>query len=173
MALKKHRDDRLDLSPIGEKYTLYFQELIDQLRKPHYNFTKACLAMKGKSFYPFASGTAGIWYHAGFNGKGQVYTKMRINFSDYEKNKNIFDVLKKWESEINAKFGSTLTWERRDDILGCHISLEDEGNIESAAHVLEALKVWHIQNLLQFKKVFTPEIQLALDRLKFGEMESK
>ena len=164
--------NRQSRSPLAEKYTLYFQELIDQLREQH-NFAKVRRAMKGKPFHPFASGTVGIWYHAGFNRKGQVYTKLRINFSDYEKNKNFFDVLKKRESEINAKFGSTLIWERRDDILGCHISLEREGNIESDARVLEALKVWHIQNLLQFKKVFTPEIQLALDRLKSGEMESK
>ena len=172
MAPKEHIDDRLNLSPIGEKYTAYFQELIDRLRKQHC-FTKARRPMKGKGFFAFASGTSGIWYHAGFNGKGQVYTKLRINFKDYEKNKNFFDVLKKRESEINAKFGSTLIWERRDDILGCHISLEHEGNIESNVRVLETIRAWHIENLLKFKEVFTPEIQRSLDQLKSSEMESK
>ena len=156
----------------GEKYTSYFQALLDELREQH-KFTNARHPTKGSNYYSFTSGTTGIRYLAGFNSNGQVYTKLRINFRDYEKNKNFFDVLKKRESEINAKFGSSLTWERCDDILGCKISLEHEGNIESDARALESIRAWHVQNLLKFKEVFTPEIQRALDGLKSSEMESE
>ena len=157
----------------AEKYTAYFQVLLDELREQH-NFTNARRPGTGTiaNYYSFASGTSGITYFAGFNGKGVVYTSMRISFGAYEKNKNFFDVLKERESEINAKFDSSLLWERRDDILGCSISLEREGNIESDARALEAIKASHIQNLLKFKEIFTPEIQRALDKLKSSESES-
>ena len=148
-----------------EKYTPYFQALLDELREQH-KFAKARLPGEGRNYYSFASGTTGIRYFAGFNGNGQVYTKLRINFRDYEKNKNFFDVLKERESEIDAKFGIPLDWARRADILGCQISLEHEGNIESDARVLKSIRAWHIQNLLKFKEIFTPEIQRALDGLR-------
>ncbi len=144
-----------------EKYTPYFQALLDELREQH-KFTNAHRPGKGRNYYSFASGTTGIRYFAGFNGNGQVYTALHINFRNYEKNKNFFDVLKKRKSEINAKFGIPLNWERRDERLRCIIGLEREGDIEFDERALEAIRAWHIQNLLKFKEVFTPEIQRAL-----------
>ena len=92
-----------------EKYTPYVQALLDELREQH-KFTNARHPGKGKNYYSFASGTTGIEYFAGFNRNGQVYTALHINFRNYEKNKNFFDVLKERKSEINAKFGSPLNW---------------------------------------------------------------
>ena len=155
----------------AEKYIAYFQALLDELREQH-KFTNARRVGDGANYYWFASGTSGITYFASFNRNGVVRTYMHINFRNYEKNKNFFDALKDRESEISAKFGTPLTWERREDILKCSIILEREGNIESDARALEAIKAWHIQNLLKFKEVFTPEIQRALDKLKSSESES-
>ncbi len=151
-----------------EKYTPYVQALLDELREQH-KFTNARHPGKGKNYYSFASGTTGIRYFAGFNRNGQVYTALHINFRNYEKNKNFFDVLKERKSEINAKFGSPLNWERRDEMLRCVIGLERDGDSKSDARALEALRAWHIQNLLKFKEVFTPEIQRALDGLRSSE----
>lgn len=155
----------------SEKYTAYFQALLDELREQH-NFTNAHRPRQGSNYHAFASGFSGIQYVPKFGGKGTVDTFMRIHFGDSEKNKTFFDTLKEQESEINAKFDSPPTWDRRDDILRCTISLKREGNIESDASILEALKGWHIQNLLKFKEVFTPEIQRARDKLKSNVSES-
>ena len=148
-----------------EKYTAYFQELIDQLRKQH-NFTKARRAMKGQNYYPFASGATGIKYVAGFNKQQTVYMILRINFGDREKNKRFFDVLKEREAEITAQFDVPLYWDRRDDVLRCHIYVDREGTIDSDASALETFRAWHIENLLKFKAVFTPEIEMARATLK-------
>ena len=129
----------------AEKYTAYFQALLDELREQH-NFTNARRPGDGNNYYAFASGFSGIQYVVKFGGKGTVDTFMRINFGDSEKNKTFFDTLKERESEINAKFGSPPTWDRRDDILRCTISLKREGNIESDARALETFRAWHIQN---------------------------
>ena len=40
-----------------------------------------------------------------------------------------------------------------------------EGDIDSDERALAPLKAWHIENLLNLKEVFTPEIPRALDRL--------
>ncbi len=148
-----------------EEYTAYFQGLIDQLREQH-NFTKARRAMKGQNYYPFASGSTGIKYVAGFNKQQTVYMTLSINFGDREKNKRFFDVLKERESEITAQFDVPLYWDRRDDVLRCHIYVDREGTIDSDASALETFRAWHIENLLKFKAVFTPEIEMARATLK-------
>ena len=148
-----------------EKYTAYFQELIDQLREQH-NFTKARRAGAGQNYYSFASGSTGIKYTAGFNMPQTVYVRLRIDFEDREKNKGFFDVLREREAEINAQFDVRLSWERRDDVRKSQINVDREGSIDSDASALEAFRAWHIENLLKFKAVFTPEIKRARETLK-------
>ena len=148
-----------------EKSTAYFQELIDQLREQH-NFTKARRAGEGQRYYSFASGFTGIKYLAGFNKPQTVYVRLRIDFGDSEKNKGFFDVLKERESKITAQFDVRLYWERRDDVQKSQINVYSEGSIDSDASALEVFRAWHIENLLKFKKVFTPEIQRARETLK-------
>ena len=148
-----------------ERYTHYFQVLIDELREQH-NFTNACRAMEGQNYYSFASGSTGIKYTAGFNMPQTVYVRLRIDFGDREENESFFDVLKERESEINAQFDVPLHWERRDDVQKCQINVYREGTIDSDPSALEVFRAWHIENLLKFKAVFTPEIELAREKLK-------
>ena len=160
-------DPRPSPSPKSERYTTYFQALLDEMRERH-NFTRARRPGTGANvnYYAFSSGCSGCHYLAGFDGRrGQVYTSLHINFSSYEKNKNFFDTLKERKSEITAKFGDSLKWDRRDDVLRSVIYLERDGNIESDVDELEVISTWHIENLLKFKEVFTPEIELVLEKL--------
>ena len=147
----------------GEKYQKYFQELLDELREQH-NFTTA-RKVQSRCFHTFASGFTGIKYVAGFNKAETVYTELLIKFGDYKTTKNFFDTLKESESEINAKFDAPLYWNRRDDILTSLVYIDRNGNIETSASELEAFRTWHIENLLKFQAVFTPEIQRARRKL--------
>ena len=147
-----------------EKYQSYFQALLDELREQH-NFTTARKA-QGVNYLGFASGVSDIKYYAKFQ-RGQSYTSLHIHFSNYEKNKNFFDVLEERKSVINAKFDGTLYWNRRDDINTCIIGCGRDGDIESDTRTLEAIRAWHVENLLKFKAVFTPEIERARETLKF------
>ena len=151
----------------NERYTNYFQALLDEMRVRHH-FARVYRPGQGKPYYAFASGP-GIKYVAGFNRAHTVYTELLINFGDYEKNKTFFDTLKERESEINAEFKVPLYWDRRDEIKSSYIYIDRDGTIESDENELEAFRAWHIENLLKFKKVFTPEIQTALDKLKSSE----
>ena len=149
-----------------EKYTLYFQLLIDELREQH-NFPNTRL-VDGRHFHQFHSGTTGIYYVPGFRrgrslsglydqGK-QAYTMLGLWSNNGERNKTIFDALKERESEINARFDGELEWYRRNDIARSYIGLLREGDIDSDERALETIKAWHIKNLLRLKEVFTPEI---------------
>ena len=142
-----------------EKYQSYFQALIDELREQH-NFTAAHHPGQGKPYYAFASGTTGLKYVAGFNGKvGKAYTALGIYFKDREKNKAIFDALEERKSKIEVQFGMQLEWSRRDDIVRSYLGLWREGDIDSNEGALETIRAWHVENLIKFKEVFTPEIQ--------------
>ena len=148
-----------------ERYTHYFQVLIDELREQH-NFTDARRPGQGKPYYTFASGTTDIKYVAGFYGKGrQAFTVLGIYSNDCEKNKAIFDALEERKPEIEARFGRQLEWYRRDDIIRSYLGLWCEGDIDSDEHALETIKAWHIENLLKLKAVFTPEIERARETL--------
>ena len=73
-----------------EKYTLYFQALIDELREQH-NFTDARRPGQGKPYYAFASGATDIKYVAGFYGRGrQAFTVLGIYSNNRKKKQSRF-----------------------------------------------------------------------------------
>ena len=152
-----------------EKYNTYFQALLDEMREEH-NFTNVRRPGKG-NYYKFASGFKSIEYVAKFTNAGTVHTYLLIRFKDQTTTKNFFDALKERESKINTRFDMPLYWDRRDDINTSRIYIERDGTIESNESELEAFRAWHVENLLKFKTVFTPEIQLALEKLKSSETE--
>ncbi len=147
----------------GEKYRAYYQALIDELREK-YKFTGARVGQP-QNWYSFSSGIQGILYAAVFAQGAKVRTEIYIDQGDQEKNKQLFDVLKKREQEITNNFGSPLEWERLDDKRASRIAIYRDGSIESPDSELEEIRKWHIENLLKIKEVFTPEIQQALRKV--------
>ena len=152
-------------SPRNERYKSYFQGLIDELREQH-GFTGARVG-QAQNYYYFSSGGSGIYYEATFARNHNVYASLYIDFGAYEENKNFFDVLKERESEITAQFDIPLKWERKDETRYSAIRLIRDSDINADESELAAIKEWHIENLLKFKAVFTPEIQRARETLKF------
>ncbi|MYB94557.1 DUF4268 domain-containing protein [Candidatus Poribacteria bacterium] len=148
-----------------EKYQAYFLALNNEMTQQH-NFTDGRSYAGADSVYYFRSGSPNIWYHAHFGQGRQVYTGLEIYFNEKDKNKNFFDILIERKSEINAKFDATLNWERRDERHNCLIRCGREGDINANESELAAIKAWHIENLLKFSSVFTPEIQLAFEKLE-------
>ena len=162
---KTETSSRVPVSDRPEKYNTYFQALLDELREQH-NFTRALRVRTGQNFYNFSSGFTSIGYVARFTNVGTVHTYLLLRFGDKQTTNNFFDVLKERESEINARFDVPLYWSRRDDIKTSRIYIERDGTIDANESELEAFRAWHVENLLEFKEVFTPEIQLALEKLK-------
>ncbi|MCE2436164.1 MAG: DUF4268 domain-containing protein [Candidatus Latescibacteria bacterium] len=151
-----------------EKYESYFQEIFYELQEQH-NFPNKPPPFKENNAWYFPSGYGHrISYHLHFGRGKKVYTGLSIYFNsnNREKDSILFDLLKERESQINANFDGNLRWDRRDGRRGCSIGVARDGDIESDASELEAIKAWHIENLLKFKEVFTPEIKRALETLQ-------
>ena len=148
----------------GERYRSYFQGLIDELREQH-GFTGTRVGQP-QNYYHISSGMRGIYYGAKFAKNHKVYASLFINFRDSAENKNFFDVLKERESEITVQFDIPLNWERKDETRYSAIRLIRDGDINADENALAAIKEWHITYLLKLKAVFTPEIELALEKLK-------
>ena len=164
------RRSRVPVSGRSDKYNTYFQALLDELREQH-NFTRARSPGKG-NHCSFASGFPGIKYGARFPNVGTVHTYLLLRFGDKQTTKKFFDALKERESEINARFDASLYWDRRDDINTSRIYIERDGTIDANESELEAIRAWHVENLLKFKAVFTPEIQLALETLQSSDLKN-
>ena len=137
----------------GEAYREYFQALIDELREK-YSFTKAKVAQP-INWYIFPTGISGISYGTSFAQGGRVRAEFYIDVGEFDKNKNFFDWLLEQKDSIEKEFGESLDWERLDDRRASRIAIYREGSIDDV-EILKEIQTWAIQELLKFRKVFSP-----------------
>lgn len=140
----------------GEAYREYFQFLIDELRTK-YSFTKARLAQP-QSWYSFPAGITGISYGTSFAQGKRVRTELYIDIGDSEKNKKLFDWLFEKRAIIEKEYGESLDWERLDDRRASRIAIYREGSVDDA-EILKEIQSWAIQELLKFRKAFSPHLK--------------
>lgn len=152
------------VSAKGAAYRNYFQSLIDELRNK-YKFTNAKIAQP-QNWYSFSSGIQGILYSTVFSQGGKAKTEVYLDRGDQEINKTLFDKLWEKEEEINKEFGSQLEWERLDEKRASRIAIYRDGVIDSSDSELEEIRKWHIENLLNFKKVFPAKIKNGLKSIR-------
>ncbi len=159
-----------NLSPKQEKYRLFFNELIDELKDKH-NFTKNVRSSQGENKRTVASGTSGIVYRVLFAQGDKARTDLRIYQGQCEKRIQIFDALENRKEEITKKFESNLEWQRNADKQETFIIVSRDGSIDASEDELKEIREWHITNLLKLKEVFQPEIERVLETLNSNEQE--
>jgi len=137
----------------GEAYREYFQSLIDELRNKH-SFTKAKVAQP-QNWYTFPTGIFGTGYGTSFAQGRRVRAELYIDVGEFEKNKNLFDWLLEQKDLIERGFEESLDWERLEDRRASRIAIYREGSIDDV-EVLKEIQTWAIQELLKFRKVFSP-----------------
>ena len=150
------KPDDDDVSPKGERYRAFFQELINDLREKH-GFTKA---KKGQpqNWSSFGSGSTGFSYGVDFSKGDRIRVYLYIDTGDSERNLEIFDKLQKDKASIEGSLDCELVWERMDDSRACRIAIYRDGSIMDDADTLNEIHNWVVCKLLDFKKVFTPHI---------------
>jgi hypothetical protein len=141
----------------GEAYRAYFQQLIDELRDKH-RFTGARVGQP-QSWYHFRAEVAGAAYGASFALGGRVRVEVYIDQEEWELNKRFFDSLSNEKEAIEQEFGTALEWERLDDKRASRIAIYRAGAITSDTATLEEIRLWTIEQLLKFKKVFGPRLK--------------
>ena len=124
------------ISETGEKYKIYFQGLIDELREKH-KFTNARIAQP-QNWYAFASENTKIFrYDASFAARGRVRTGIYLDCGDKLKNEQIFDCLFAQKEQIEQEMGTKLSWERLEDKRACRIVAYRDGDIDAVRRSLQ------------------------------------
>lgn len=144
----------------GEKYRAYFQRMIDELREKH-KYTGARVGQP-QNWYSFASGIAGITYGANMALGNRARVELYIDFGDYDRNKQLFDILQNSANAIEREFEDSLEWERLNEKRASRIAISREGSIELPDSELEGILAWQIKQLLVFKSVFAERVKQAL-----------
>ena len=162
----KKREISTRRSPKSEKYRIYFQGIIDELTENH-NYTGKRRGQP-QNWLNLSLGFAGIRYRAQFMQGGKVLTSIIIYENESKNRMALFDALEKQKAEITNSFGCRLEWEwdRGEEQKISRIAVYREGSIDSDDKELEAIKAWHVENLLKFKEVFTPKIEHAFATLE-------
>ena len=144
------------VSERGERYRTFFQSLIDTLRE-EYSFTNA---RKGQpqSWYHFSSGNSGIAYSASFSRDGKASVNIDIASRNGEWNQRLFDRLTERKGTIQSEFSGDLVWDSVENRLACYVRVFRNGQIDDDEETLEAVQGWMVEQLLAFKRVFTPHL---------------
>ena len=140
------------------RYRDFFQQLIDTLREEH-QFTNA---RKGQpqNWYSFATGHAGISYSVGFTAQGNVRVEVSIATSDgKDANEHLFYGLREMKESIEDDLGAELIWDPLENRKACRICIERPGEIEDDDDVLAETIRWIVEQLLAFRRVFSPVLR--------------
>ena len=135
----------------GERYRIFFQDLIDTLREEH-KFTTARKALPTNT-RDFTSGHSGVSYTTIFTWDDQAAVMVYI-----ADNKNLFERLSEARVCIESEIGESLEWDSVDDRKACRILATRPGNINQDQQTLEQIQDWMVDRLLKFKGVFGPRL---------------
>ena len=160
------RNTSTNTSPRNERYRLYFQPLIDELREA--GFTNARVA-QAESWHDFPSGVAGIKYRASFRGNNRACVSIWIDWGSREENLQIFDALMERRTEIESNFGEELIWERQDG-RSQRISVCRDGNIDLSDGELDEIRTWHSEKLRRLRAAADQHIRWALETINNNEL---
>jgi len=89
----------------------------------------------------------------------RVRVELYINQGEKEKNKILFDWLTKDKNTIEKEFSETLEWERLDEKDASRIACYRVGSIKNDEQTLKEIRLWSINNLLEFERVFSPRLK--------------
>jgi hypothetical protein len=140
----------------AERYRIYFQELIDELRDAH-GFTGAKQGQP-QSWYSFSSGVSGIKYGTSFANNDRVRAHVYLQLKDRDINKLTFDIISEHSDALEASFGEALEWERLESKHAARIAIYRPGSIDSDDAALSEIRAWAVSRLLRLKEVFGPRL---------------
>ena len=140
----------------GERYRLFWQELIDSLRDEH-SFPQR-KAGSG-NWFSYSSGHSGVTYNVTFAQGGLARTEVYIDGGNRDWNKELFDKIKDRQESIESELSDSLNWESLDNRRACRISVVRTGSIDDDSETLENVQNWMIKRLTTFRGVFGPHLE--------------
>lgn len=136
---------------------VYFQDLLDRLKKHSPGMTKATKTYL-QNWFQFGAGRSGFYFGWAF-GQGSVFrTELYFDAENIEANKKYFDKLFLLREQIEKKIGNELIWDRLDHRRACRVSLNYPHDIDISQPpvLLEDSKTWALTTVLKFANAFQP-----------------
>lgn len=135
-----------------KKYQEFFQKIIDPLREEH-SFTEEHEA-KPQGWCPLSNHGVGIDYTASF----QVSRKEAwVELMHRKDRRRVFDQLREDRTAIESELGEPLHWLEKHSNGSC-IAAHRPGSIDDDEDTLVDIRVWMVERLLKFKRVFGPRL---------------
>lgn len=157
---RKERVGRATGSPSAkeERYFAFFQDLIDRLREDH-EFTTARRAQR-HSWFSFSCGFSRTFqYAAAFDKQRRTRVEVYIDSDDASYNRDLYLRLEERKDRIETDLGYSLDWQPLEENRACRIATYREGTIDDSHDVLEDIRDWMVERLLEFRRVFKGHFQ--------------
>ncbi len=169
---KKSTISDTEPDPEIQKYTKFFEPLIDELLSTGFTAKKPIRMFDYTGrFFP-SKENDGIWYAASLEGKNDAWITVHIRADDNEMTKDLFNKLKADKNQIESSINKNhpnleWRWLRHDRHTFSSINVRKDASIDDPADSLEETRAWMLDLLPKFKKVFDPRIaELLSDQQK-------
>ncbi len=146
--------------PEGESYQVFFERLADRLRSEH-GFDAGSGARADRNWRDFPTGFARIRYAASFctEPREGFRVEVYLQHPDKDWNKQVFDSLRERGPEIEADFGSPLSWERKDGAARSRIA----AYLDDKPRTADELREWAVRNLVGLREAVVSRLPQVLD----------
>ena len=155
---QKKAENRDNVSEKGQRYSQFFQGLVDQLGEGPY-IPKA-RKIGGGNWQSFRNDYKGFGYSISFSHKDgrRAQIELYIDCGNKDLNEERFDQLASSKKEIEYEIRGKFDWERLDGKRACRISVVCAGSIHDDEKKLDEMRNWMIEKLPVFKKTFDPRL---------------
>lgn len=100
-----------------------------------------------------------------------VSVELAISKSEAKDNKQVFDELKSFESEIDDSFGELLSWERLDNKKMCRIAHYLEGVNVFQKDDWDKMTAFLVENMIKLEKAMREPLKKVRNKLKLNTPE--
>ncbi len=151
-------------------YQAFWRSLLLALKEHDPGATAASPERVGpRSWFGIPVGRTGFRVNGVFVTGGRARVELYIDTGDQEANKRAFDLLLERRSEIEARFGEPLHWDRLDHRRASRVYAERPGTIDGPEGDLEALRGWMADRMLRLRDAVGPYLRtLSLEEESEG-----
>ena len=147
------------LTDSEQSYRQFFTEMVDAYSRRRPNWYK--LKPGPRNYLTFSAGISGVRFGWVFHQGPEFSVELYISMSNKERNEEIFEALKREQTQIEENLGVELEWERLPKKQACRIKRPEDidGTItELTADQREYLVKWGVDAMDEFQEEFEPRL---------------
>ena len=164
----KQRSGRSGGAQLDERYSQYYQELIERLDSKAPGFVDLSREKVDAMHYCLlAPAGQNVRYSASFGSfagyRNTSWVQLIIRSGDRDWDRKLFNQLEKHRDVIETELGESLVWRSNHFSDQSGIMVPREGSVDDDEGTHEEIREWMVDQLLKFKKVFGPRLAELVD----------